>query len=74
MHEIGTIKLRAYVCLIAMRVRTTIAETVLCTASQNVNSHPVLCAVEDCSISSTEAACLDSHELLDFDEYRSVAL
>ena len=53
---------------------THIKETVLCTASDNVDSHAMLAAVESCAVSSTEAACLSAHKLLDWREYRDVAL
>jgi hypothetical protein len=57
-----------------MHPRTEISETVLCQASANVDSHPMLCAVQEMALTSTEQACLDDHALLDWDEYRSVAL
>ena len=57
-----------------MTAQTQISETVLCTASANVDSHQMLCTVEELSLSSTEAACLSSHALLDWDEYSEVAL
>jgi len=58
----------------AMQAKTEISETVLCTASKNVDTHPVLCAVQECSLSSTEAACLSSNHLLNFEDYKEVAL
>lgn len=43
-------------------------------ASENVDDHTTLCMIEDCVLSSTEATCLNSEPLLDFDEYNQVAL
>lgn len=57
-----------------MQPQTTIAETILCTASENVDSHPVLCAVEELSLSSTETAIKNRYPLLDFDKYMGVEL
>ena len=57
-----------------MNARTHISEVVLCTASQNVDSHPILCAIQELSLSSTESACKSQDNLLDFDEYMGVEL
>jgi len=53
---------------------TQIKELVLCQASENVDDHPIREVVESATVSATAAACRSSHELLDWDEYREVAL
>jgi len=57
-----------------MQATTAVKQTVLCSASSNVDTHAVLCALEDVSVSSTEAACLSQHNLLDFAEFDQVEL
>jgi hypothetical protein len=54
-----------------MHPRTEISEVVLCTASENVDTHPVLCAVQTLSLRSTDAAIQNDHSLADWDEYNS---
>lgn len=56
-------------CIDAMQPDTEIKEVVLCQASENVDSHPLLCALEDTVISSTESAIRNSNPLANWDEY-----
>jgi len=53
--------------------RTTIEDAILATVSEELDADAVR-GVEDVTLSATEAACLDKHYLLDFDEYLEVAL
>lgn len=57
-----------------MQPTTELKEVVLCQVSENITTHPTLCAVESCALRSTEAAILSDHHLLDWDEYSEVAL
>ena len=57
----------------SVRPQTTVRDTILSTLSPDLTPEAVD-AVEDVTLSSTEAACLSSHELLDWDEYRGVRL
>jgi len=60
--------------IVAMQAKRAIQDAVLSTASENVESHELVAAVEDCALSDTEAACLSYDNLLNWAEYRSVAL
>jgi len=57
-----------------MQAKRAIQDAVLSTASKNVDSHELVVALEDCAVSGTEAACLSSDTLLDWGEYKEVAL
>lgn len=52
--------------------RTTISQTVLASVSSNVDAHEVVTAVEETSLSSTDAAIRNRYPLLDWDEYNEV--
>jgi len=52
--------------LVVMRA---IKDTVLSTASKNIHTHELVCALEDVSISSTSAAIRNSHPVANFEEY-----
>lgn len=52
--------------------RTAISDTVLATASTNVAEHPIVEAIEETSLSSTDAAIKNRYPLLDWDEYNEV--
>jgi len=56
-----------------MHPRTALRDAVLADLTADLNRSEVD-AVLDASVSATEAACLSSHHLVDFDEYREVAL
>jgi len=43
-----------------------------CQASENIESHDVLCACEDVVISSTNAGIKNMHPLLEFTEYKGL--
>ena len=53
--------------------RSAIADAVLADAPAHLDADAVA-AVLDATMSATEAACLNGDPLLDFDEYREVAL
>ena len=56
-----------------MNPRTAIRDAILAAASEGLAEDEVR-ALEDVGLSATEAACLSRHELLDWAEYREVAL
>lgn len=53
--------------------RTAVRDVILAGVSDGLDADAVR-GIEDVSLSSTEAACLSGHNLLDWDEYREVAL
>jgi len=53
--------------------RTAVKDAILASVSEGLDDDAVR-GVEDVSVTATEAACLSRHELLDFAEYREVAL
>lgn len=54
-------------------VRTVVRDAILSNVSAELDTDAIL-AVEDVSVSATEAACRNSCPLLDFDEYNAVHL
>lgn len=62
----------AIVYLIVMQAKDELKELWRCQASQNIDSHDILVAVEDAVISSTNAGIKNNHPLANFDEYKDV--
>jgi hypothetical protein len=53
--------------------RTAIRDAILTGVSAELDS-TVIRSLEDACLSATEAACRNCHPLLNFDEYREIAL
>lgn len=53
--------------------RTAVRDAILAGVGADHGDEAVR-AIEDVTLTSTEVACLSGHELLDWDEYRRVAL
>jgi len=53
--------------------RTAVRDAILAGVRSDL-SHDEVETLEDVCLSATEAACLDSHALVDWSEYREVAL
>jgi len=51
--------------------RTDVLEVWRCQASENVDDHDVLCAIDDSVVQSVESALRNSHPLLDFEDYNT---
>jgi hypothetical protein len=55
------------------RPQTAVKDAIIDGVSPRLDDDAVR-GIEDVSVSATEAACLSRHELLDWSEYREVAL
>ena len=56
-----------------MHARTQIVELTLCQVSPNIDTHPMLCAIEDCTRSSVVSAIQNSSPIANWSEYNEAS-